>query len=109
MVRQLTAGDPLKTRSTPLPASLLIPALRGSGREVRALVHDESKAQPLREAGVEVVLGDMEQPNILGKAVKGANHFYLITTNGSTGEAPGTSSRPLNSQYSVRLSSCAVT
>ncbi len=77
----------LVTGSTGNVGSQLIPALRGAGQEVRALVHDESKAQPLREAGVEVVVGDMERPDTLGKAVAGADHIYLITTNGPTAAA----------------------
>jgi len=74
----------LVTGSTGNVGSQLIQALRGAGQEVRALVHDESKAQPLREAGAEVVVGDMEQPDTLGKAVEGADHIYLITSNGPT-------------------------
>ena len=77
----------LVTGSTGNVASQLIPALQGAGQKVRALVHDESKAQSLREAGAEVVVGDMERPDTLGKAVEGADHIYLITTNGPTGAA----------------------
>ena len=74
----------LVTGSTGNVGSQLIPALCGAGQEVRALIHDESKAQPLREAGVEVVVGDMERPDTLGKAVEGADYIYLITGNGPT-------------------------
>lgn len=77
----------LVTGSTGNVGSQLIPTLRGAGREVRALVHDESKAQPLREAGAEVVVGDMERPATLGKAVEGVDHIYLINANGPTGAA----------------------
>ncbi len=77
----------LVTGSTGNVGSQLIPTLCGAGREVRALVHDESKAQPLREAGAEVVVGDMERPDTLGKAVEGADHIYLINANGPTGAA----------------------
>ncbi len=77
----------LVTGSTGNVGTQLIPALREAGQEVRALIHDESKAQPLRDAGAEVVVGDMERPDTLGKAVEGADHFYLITMNGPTGAA----------------------
>lgn len=77
----------LVTWSTGNVGSQLIPTLRGASREVWAPVHDESKAQPLREAGAELVVGDMERPAALGKAVEGVDHIYLINANGPTGAA----------------------
>lgn len=41
----------LVTGATGNIASLLIPALRKTGEQVRALVHNESKAQSLRDLG----------------------------------------------------------
>lgn len=75
----------LVTGSTGNVGSQLIPALRGAGEQVRALVHDESKGQPLRDVGAEVVVGDMERPETLGKAVAGVDKVYLITPGGQTG------------------------
>ena len=75
----------LVTGATGNVASALIPALREAGEQVRALVRDESKAQPLRDLGVEVVIGDMEQPNTLKAAVAGADKIYLVSSNGPTG------------------------
>ena len=75
----------LITGATGNVASLLIPALRQAGQEVRALVHDVSKARPLKDLGVEVVIGDMERPETLGTAVAGVDKIYLITSNGPTG------------------------
>ena len=49
------------------------------------MVHDESKGQPLRDIGAEVVVGDMDRPETLGKAVAGVDKVYLITPGGQTG------------------------
>lgn len=75
----------LVTGATGNTASLLIPALLEKGEQVRALVHDESKVQPLKARGVEVVVGDMEAPKNLDTAMAGADKVYLLTDNGSTG------------------------
>ncbi len=75
----------LVTGATGNVASLLIPALRKAGEQVRALVHDASKAQPLRDLGVEIIVGDMDRPETLESAVAGADKVYLITSNGPTG------------------------
>ena len=75
----------LVTGATGNVASLLIPALREAGEQVRALVLDESKAQPLRDLGVEVVTGDMGRPETLESAAAGVDKIYLITSTGPTG------------------------
>ena len=59
--------------------SLLIPKLIGIGADVRALVRDESKAQGLRDAGVEVVIGDLEKPDTLDAAFRGVDQVFLTT------------------------------
>ena len=81
----------LVTGSTGNVGSQLIPALREAGERVRALVHDESKGQPLRDIGAEVVVGDMESPETLGKAVAGVDKVYLITSGGQTGATQASS------------------
>ncbi len=81
----------LVTGATGNVASLLIPALRDAGQEVRALVRDESKAQSLRDLGVEVVIGDMERPETLHRAVAGVDKILLITSNWPTGATQGRS------------------
>ena len=43
-------------------ASLTIQHLRAAGEDVRAVVRDEAKAGPLREAGCEVVVQDLDEP-----------------------------------------------
>ncbi|UCE04691.1 MAG: NmrA family NAD(P)-binding protein [bacterium] len=50
------SGKILVAGATGNIGSGLIPTLRGAGVEVRALVCDESKAQALRDQGVEVVI-----------------------------------------------------
>ncbi len=69
----------LVTGATGNVGSLLIPSLTNLGAEVRALVRDESKAQGLKDAGVEVVVGDLEQPGTLDVAYRGVDKVFLIT------------------------------
>ena len=82
-------GKVLVTGATGNVASGLIPALRSAGVEVRALVHDESKAQPLRDQGVEVVIGDLDKPATLDAAVAGVDKIYLLTDNRPNGGQHG--------------------
>ena len=49
------------------------------GADVRALVRDESKAQALKDAGVEVVVGDLDRPDTLDAAFRGVDKVFLIT------------------------------
>lgn len=76
----------LVTGATGNVGSLLVPALVQSGVAVRALVRDEAKAEPLRYSGVEVAIGDLDQPETLTEAVKGVDSVFLITWNGPTAE-----------------------
>ena len=67
------------TGATGNVGSLLIPNLTKLGADVRALIRDESKAQGLKEAGVEVVVGDLDQPDTLDAAFQGVDKVFLIT------------------------------
>ena len=49
------------------------------GADVRALVRDESKVQGLKDAGIEVVVGDLEKPDTLDAAFRGVDKVFLIT------------------------------
>jgi uncharacterized protein YbjT (DUF2867 family) len=80
------AGKVLVTGATGNTGSLLVPALREAGVDVRALVRDESKAQPLEEIGVEIILGDLDRPETIAPAVDGVDKIYLLTWNGPTQE-----------------------
>jgi len=53
--------------------------LTATGADVRALVRDESKAQGLRDAGVEVVSGDLDKPETLDAAFSGVDKVFLVT------------------------------
>ena len=46
---------------------------------VRALVRDPSKAQGLREAGVEVITADLDNPGTLDAAFSGVGKVFLLT------------------------------
>lgn len=74
----------LVTGATGNTGSGLVPALRSAGVDVRALVRDEAKAQPLKEAGAEIVVGDLDQPATIEAAVQGVDKIYLLTWNGPT-------------------------
>jgi uncharacterized protein YbjT (DUF2867 family) len=78
------AGKVLVTGASGNTGSGLVPALRSAGVDVRAFVHDESKAQALKDMGVEVVVGDLDQPKTIEPAVAGVDKIYLLTWNGPT-------------------------
>ncbi len=71
-------GKILVTGATGKVASLLIPHLTKLGADVRALVRDE-KAQGLKDAGVEIVAGDLDKPDTLDAAFRGVDKVFLIT------------------------------
>ncbi|MCH8089597.1 MAG: SDR family oxidoreductase [Chloroflexi bacterium] len=73
------SGKILVTGATGNVGSLLIPILANLGADVRALVHSESKAQGLKDAGVEVVVGDLDKPDTLDAAFRGVDKVFLIT------------------------------
>ena len=69
----------LVTGATGNVGALLIPDLIDLGADVRALVRDEAKAKGLKDAGVEVVVGDLEKPHTLDAAFRGVDKVLLIT------------------------------
>lgn len=79
-------GKVLVTGATGNTGSALVPALRNASVDVRVFVRNESKAQPLKEVGAEVVVGDMDKPETLAPAVEGVDKIYLLTWNGPTQE-----------------------
>ena len=79
----------LVTGSTGNVGSQLIPALREAGERVRALVHDESKGQPLRDIGAEVVVGDMESPETPGEGGRGVDKGLLDHVRRANGSDAG--------------------
>ena len=77
-------GRVLVTGATGNTGSGPVPALRSAGVEVRALVRDEAKAQPLKDVGAEIVVGDLDRPETIAPAVEGVDKIYLLTWNGPT-------------------------
>ena len=69
----------LVTGATGNVSSGLIPELTAKGADVRALVRDASKAQGLGDAGVEVVIGDLDKPETLDAAFSGVDKVFLLT------------------------------
>ena len=67
------SGKIMVTGATGTVGSLLIPNLTNLGADVRALVRDESKAQGLKDAGVEVVVGDLDKPDTLDAGFRGVD------------------------------------
>lgn len=77
-------GKILVTGATGNTGSLLVPMLLDKGVDVRAFVRDASKAEPLKEKGAEIVVGDLDEPETIRPAVEGVDKIYLLTWNGPT-------------------------
>ncbi len=73
------SGKILVTGATGNVGGVLIPILTNLGADVRALTRDESKAQGLKDAGAEVVVGDLEKPDTLDAAFRGVDKVFLTT------------------------------
>lgn len=50
-----------------------------AGHRIRALVRTQAKAEPIRHPGVEIVVGDMSQPETLGGLLDGTQRLFLLT------------------------------
>ncbi len=71
-------GKVLVTGATGNTDPELVPALRSAGVDVRAFVQDKSKVQPLKDVGVEIVVGDFDRPETIGPAVEDFGKIYLL-------------------------------
>jgi uncharacterized protein YbjT (DUF2867 family) len=72
----------LVTGATGTVSTALLGALEGKpGLKLRALVRDpaSAKAQGLEKDGVEVVAGDLEEPDTLAEAFEGVDILWLLT------------------------------
>src|SRR5437763_12563554 len=58
--------------------SHLVQALVARGERVRCLVRKSSRAEFLREAGVELIYGDLCQPKLLEEGVYGASAVFHL-------------------------------
>ncbi len=76
----------LVTGATGNTGSLVVKQLRERGVDVRALIRDPSRGTALEQQGVEVVVGDLDDPASLAQAVAGVDKIYLVTWNGPTAE-----------------------
>jgi len=74
----------LVTGATGNTGSGLVLTLLNAGVDVRAFVRDEAKAQSLKDAGVEIVVGDLDNVDDIVPAVDGVDKVYLLTWNGPT-------------------------
>lgn len=72
-------GKILVTGATGNVGSSLLEHLVAAEVEVRALVHDESKAPWLRDRGVEAFVGDFSRPETLGPAFEEVDRVFLLT------------------------------
>lgn len=79
----------LVTGATGNTCSILIPKLLSAGYGVRAFVRNEEKANPLKEAGAEIYLGDLDQEQSIDAALDGIDKVYLCTWNGPTASSQG--------------------
>ena len=58
---------------------LLVPKLLRQGQDVRACVRSERSAAELRAAGVaDVVVGDISQPEVIARAIRGVDAIYHV-------------------------------
>ena len=70
----------LVTGATGTVSTALLGALKGKpGLRLRALVRDPAKAEALKKDGVEVVTGDLEEPDTLAEAFDGVDILWLLT------------------------------
>ncbi len=70
----------LVTGATGTVSTALLGALKGKpGLRLRALVRDPAKAETLKKDGVEVVAGDLEEPDTLAEAFDGVDILWLLT------------------------------
>lgn len=72
----------LITGATGSVSSALRAALEGSDLDIRAMVRDRAKAAPLRDQGVQAVVGDLDDPGSLPPAFEGVHDLWLLVPNG---------------------------
>ncbi|MEZ5498286.1 MAG: SDR family oxidoreductase [Steroidobacteraceae bacterium] len=71
----------LLTGATGKTAGAAAKILAAQKKSVRALVRNESKATALRDAGIEVVTGDLEDAAAVRRALDGIEHALLVVPN----------------------------
>jgi NAD(P)H dehydrogenase (quinone) len=75
----MTSAHILVTGATGATGHAAIQALRNSGSEVRALVHqDDARADMLRELGAQIALGDLLDIDSVRAAMQGVDAAYFV-------------------------------
>lgn len=82
-------GTTLVFGATGNTCSILIPELIKAGQNVRAFVRNEEKAQPLKDAGAEIYVGDLDKAETIDAALEGVDKVYFCTWNGPTAATQG--------------------
>ncbi len=81
-------------------------AQRRPGETVRVLVRDAARGEPFAELGAEVVVGDLRDADVLGKAVAGAD--AVINVAASFRGVPDEEARAVNRDAAVELGRAAL-
>jgi uncharacterized protein YbjT (DUF2867 family) len=79
----------LVTGATGNIGSLLIPQIVESGAGVRAFVRDAAKGDALSQQGIDVIKGDLNDPESLALAVDGVDTVFTVLFNGPDAVAHG--------------------
>ena len=101
-------GKILVTGASGNVSSALIANLVDKGASVRGLVRDESKGESLKDSGVEVVIGNLNDQGSIEKALEGIEKVFLLTPVGE--DAPQLAKNVIDaalkqgSPYIVRMS-----
>jgi uncharacterized protein YbjT (DUF2867 family) len=72
----------LVTGATGTVSRALRATLRDSEFDIRAMVRTETTATPLRDLGVQAVVGDLDDPRSLPPAFEGVHDLWLLVPNG---------------------------
>lgn len=72
----------LITGATGTVSTALLGELDNTGVDVRALVRDPARVDGLRERGVDVAVGDLDDPHTLPAAFEGVHDVWVLTPNG---------------------------
>ncbi|MFD1936271.1 NmrA family NAD(P)-binding protein [Nonomuraea mangrovi] len=90
----------LITGATGTVSTALMHALDGADVDLRALIHEESRADGPHEQGAEVFVGDLDDARSLPPAFEGVQDVWLLTPNG-----PRASEHSMNAVWAARLPS----
>jgi uncharacterized protein YbjT (DUF2867 family) len=83
----------LVTGATGHVGSELVRLLAEAGTPARVLIHSPDKAAPILRLGLEIAVGDFEQPDTLDTAMKGCDHLFLLS--------PATPRQPQQEQHVI--------